>query len=292
MNRVELDTLPSVVSLFARSLLPGGRRSTELTSTELPPLELSVRDHRVDTANLAAYQRLCGFDVTFRLPSTYLHVQAFPLAVAVMADRSFPLPLLGLVHVHNQITQYRPVDATENLSLRAWAADLRAHPAGRQVDLHAEALVDGELVWTGTGTYLRRQAKARPAGGPPKPKAVADPPLPSALWRLPKDLGRRYAEVSGDRNPIHLSALSAKMFGFPRAIAHGMYLHARALSSVSARLPDQYLVDVSFKTPALLPSKVAFESERDGDSWNLEISAARCGKPHLAATTTRLPQPP
>ena len=58
-------------------------------------------------------------------------------------------------------------------------------------------------------------------------------------WRLPGDLGRRYAAVSGDRNPIHLYALTAKAFGFPRQIAHGMWSKARCLAASRTGCPTR-----------------------------------------------------
>ena len=83
----------------------------------------------------------------------------------------------------------------------------------------------------------------------------------TAEWRLPDDLGRRYAAVSGDRNPIHLHAWSAKPFGFPRAIAHGMWTKARCLAAL--RLPDAFTAEVRFKKPILLPGKVTFGEAED-----------------------------
>ena len=51
-------------------------------------------------------------------------------------------------------------------------------------------------------------------------------------WKAPADIGRQYAKVSGDYNPIHLSAVSAKLFGFPTAIAHGLWNKARTLAAL------------------------------------------------------------
>ena len=104
-----------------------------------------------------------------------------------------------------------------------------------------------EPVWPGRSTYLRRGGgTARSRRGP------SDPPTgPASLVRVPDDIGRRYAAVSGDRNPIHLHALAAKAFGFPSAIAHGMWLKARALAALEGRLPDAFTVDVAFKTAGL-----------------------------------------
>src|SRR5699024_7533951 len=83
-----------------------------------------------------------------------------------------------------------------------------------------------------------------------------------AQWHLGADTGRRYAEVSGDRNPIHLGSVPAKLFGFQRAIAHGMYTAARALSPSGvehgAAGTDAFTWDVTFGRAVLLPGRVAF----------------------------------
>ena len=101
---------------------------------------------------------------------------------------------------------------------------------------------------------------------------------------MPDDIGRRYGEVSGDRNPIHLHKLTAKMFGYPRAIAHGMWTKARCLAAFEGRLPDAFTVDVRFKMPVLLPATVGFAAAPDGAGWRFELFGARNGKPHLEGT--------
>jgi hypothetical protein len=63
--------------------------------------------------------------------------------------------------------------------------------------------------------------------------AATDAALPTPThvgltrWKAPADIGRRYARVSGDYNPIHLSALTAKLFRLPQAIAHGLWNRAQ-----------------------------------------------------------------
>ena len=59
-----------------------------------------------------------------------------------------------------------------------------------------------------------------PEGTAPAGAAFPDVPPGGPQWRLSGDLGRRYAAVSGDHNPIHLYPLTAKALGFPRQIAH------------------------------------------------------------------------
>ena len=106
--------------------------------TELPDSRYTLADQSIDPKHLADYQRVCGFRTTDVLPPTYLHVLAFPVTVALMTERAFPFPLVGLVHVANSITVARPVRADEQVSFEVRAADLRPHPAGRQLDLLVE----------------------------------------------------------------------------------------------------------------------------------------------------------
>ncbi len=165
------------------------------------------------------------------------------------------------------------------------AADLRPHPAGRQLDLLVDARVDGETVWSGRSTYLRRGGGSGEKGTRTDAEATTGA---ASIVRVPDDIGRRYAAVSGDRNPIHLHSLTAKAFGFPSAIAHGMWLKARTLATLEGRLPDAFTVDVAFKTPVLLPGTIAITSNRTDSGWTLDVRNPKSGKPHLAGSTTQV----
>lgn len=272
-----MDTIPSLGPLFIKAVLT--RRQAET----LPDTRLSVADQPVDADRLWRYQQLCGFRVGPELPPTYLHLMTFPLSIALMAGSSFPLPLLGLVHVENRIQQGRPVQVEERVDVSAWAENLREHPAGRQVDLVSEARIEGEVVWHEVSTYLHREhATAKKAPSEQGETAMR----PVIRWRAPSGVGRAYAAISGDRNPIHLSDLSAKVFGFKAAIAHGMWLKARTLAAFEGRLPAAGTFAVAFKTPIFLPATVELQSDQPqpGRSWNLTVHDVRTGRPHLTGT--------
>ncbi len=267
----ELSATPNLTMLFGKAVLTGfTRHGSSLPST------VYSRDLVVDPAHLAAYNKVCGFRLTDELPVTYPHILGFPLQVKLMTDGDFPFPLVGSVHLANRITQHRPVRADEALSLKVHVDNLRDHAKGKQFDMVTEVTVDSEVVWDSVSTYLRRGGGT---GGSGEKEIVVR--QPRAVWRVPEDIGRRYAEVSGDRNPIHTHALTAKLFGFPRAIAHGMWTKARCLAAFEGRLPDAYTVDVRFKLPVLLPAKVGFVATQQ-DGWQFELFDARRGKPHLS----------
>jgi acyl dehydratase len=243
---------------------------------ELPDTVLRRDGVDVDRKHLAEYARVCGFALTDALPLTYPHLLAFGLQVELMAGRSFPLPLPGLVHVANTITGHRRIEASERLDVRVHAERFVSHPRGAQVDLVGQISSGGETVWAGRSTYLARGATAPADGqGPadtddrPGPVDVESPP--AAIW-----------EVSGDVNPIHLHPLTAKAFGFPRAIAHGMWTAARALAALEGRLPDAVAYDVAFGKPVLLPSTVELRTHDAGGAWYVDVRSGN--RPHLTGS--------
>jgi acyl dehydratase len=240
----------------------------------------------VDPGQLADYARVCRFPLADTLPATFPHLLAFPLQTALMADRSFPLALPGLVHVRNTIEQLRPVGATEALDVEVWAERFATHRSGATVDLRASVSAGGAEVWRERSTYLARGATA-PQGAPAAEVEVAVGALErvAAEWRVSDDAGRRYAKVSGDVNPIHLSGLTAKAFGFKRAIAHGMWVEARVLAALSGRLPDAVTVDVAFRKPLFLPSTVTLSTAEVGTGgWDVAVRNAKAGTEHVVGT--------
>lgn len=281
-----LDSPPSLLPLFARSaasLIPGSSLLPFIGGgggREIPEMTLTLPSVSVERARLVAYDRVCGFSLSDTLPSTYIHVLAFPLHLKLMSEPSFPFRAIGLVHIANEITQHRPVNAGEMLSLRVVPTALEPHPRGQQFSLRSEARVGEELVWKEVSTILKRGGGGS-AG--PSAKSSTDELPATATWKLRGDLGRRYASVSGDVNPIHMHPLTARLFGFPSAIAHGMWTKARCLAALEGRLPDAFVVEVSFRRPIVLPATVAFAEAPSADGGlRFSVRDARKSTPHLA----------
>jgi acyl dehydratase len=146
--------------------------------------------------------------------------------------------------------------------------------------------VGDELVWEESSTILRRGGGSDDAPAPDRELAAAGDLPASATWKLPSDLGRRYGSVSGDLNPIHVHSLTARLFGFPSAIAHGMWTKARCLAALDVRLPDAFTVEVAFRKPILLPATVQFaespaDADANADEIRFGVRDAGKGTPHL-----------
>ena len=287
-------TLPLLVKA-ALPLMPGaglvGLGKSSGADAALPDLALTRHDVPVDAARLRRYAEVCGFPRRDTLPMTYPHVLAFPLHLAIMTDGSFPFPAIGTVHLENAITQHRPLLATETLQITVRPDGLRAHPKGRVFDLVTTVHARGELVWEETSTMLRRSHDGAPVDGGPEVASGARldlVPDGTTQWRLGGDLGRRYAAVSGDHNPIHLHPLTAKAFGFPRHIAHGMWSLARCVAAVENRLPDAVRVDGAFRKPVLLPGTVSFGTAATPDGQAFALTSPKDGSPHLVGRAAGL----
>ena len=280
MLKAALPALPGV------NLIPGIRK----TGGDLPDLRLTRPGVEIDRDHVAAYAGVCGFAPSQVLPLTYPHMLAFPLHMGIMTDGSFPYPAIGTVHLRNAITQHRPIAPAEILDVTAIATNLRGHAKGTVFDLVTSVTSDDATVWESTSTYLRVGKGDKDAPSEVAPFDVV--PSNGVEWRLAGNLGRRYAAVSGDHNPIHLYPLTAKAFGFPRQIAHGMWSKARCVAAIANRLPDEVTVEVEFKKPILLPGKVAFGSRvvDDGVHQGLDFSLTnpKSGAPHLVGRSRGL----
>ncbi|MEV5204232.1 MaoC/PaaZ C-terminal domain-containing protein [Streptomyces sp. NPDC053720] len=298
----------AVTSPFKRAGRPGA---------DLPADRIVLPAAPIAAAPLSSYRRICGFAKSDTLPLTYPHVLGFPLAMRLMTARRFPLPVVGLVHTWIEINRHRPLRPTDLLELTVYADELAPHRRGTEVTMVTEARLAGELVWESRSGYLSRHPTVTTTPAAPA-TAVRDttdatqdttattardttatatgttpatrdttplPELPAlAQWQLPGDLGRRYGAASGDRNPIHLYPLTARLFGFPRAIAHGMWTVARCL----AETPDQHEVHgvrADFRAPVLLPATVTYAADATG------FQLRSTGRLHLTGRILHAPGP-
>ena len=300
----ELPKMHTTYANVIKSLLPHGDKK----ATTLPASIYTVDKLVIDQNNLREYRQICGFISDGRVPATYFAVLSQTLQMNMMAKPDFPFAMLGLVHLENSVTQHRVIFDTETVSMAVRLDNLRAHDKGQQFDFVTTVKIGDELIWEGVSTYLSRQKKsqderaadrearaAQKAAGKvapiatPKPEAVADGVHEEI--RVAEDIGRRYAFVSGDFNLIHLHPLSARAFGFPKAIAHGMWSKARALASLSRHtaLPAAFRVDVAFKLPIFLPSTVELISDAPCQlGIEFGIYAKDNDRPHLTGSVAYL----
>jgi acyl dehydratase len=287
------ERLPSAFRYFPRAVF--GRRSALVPNGEVVPrLEGRVATVRAERGHLARYREICGFRDDGCLPITYPHVLAMPLQFAILTHPRFVVRLMGLVHVANDIRQSRPLPDEEPFELQSWIEGHRDVERGHEFDLYT-AVGDGQgTAWIEKSTLLaRRAASGKPASrGARQALRYEKPPEglqpESAAIAVPRAMGRRYGWLSGDLNPIHLGDRGAKLFGFERAVAHGMWSMARSLAELGAPAlapPVQALVE--FKFPLFMPGDARLEHWASGGRHVFVLKDSGSGRPHLAGAARR-----
>ncbi|APX32707.1 acyl dehydratase [Brachybacterium sp. P6-10-X1] len=281
----DLADVPSFPAVYAAALDPRSARRGARRGPTLPSIAYRVRDVRVDAARARDFDHLMGGPATDLVHPGVLHVLAFPVSLALMARRDFPFALLGLVHLRNQVLQHRPVRVGELVDVECRVRDLRPHRKGRTFEAVSTILgQDGAILATDVSTYLATGDESEAAADGDSPQTERRPrqrtafeaPRPTGRWRLGADTGRRYAAVAGDVNPIHLSGPSAKLFGFPRAIAHGMYTASRAFTEARVDLSRPLRWDVTFDAPVTLPGTVLVAYD-DSSAGTVRCTGWRAG---------------
>lgn len=290
--------LPRLSQLYGRAVVETvrSRLSSNGNLKALPAEAIRVEHPGISTAQLEEYRQLFHgevFDGSHRssLPSVLVHIAAFPVQMALMSDDSFPLPLMGMVHLSNHVEHRMPISAEQPLQILVRAENLQPHRRGTQLDLIVEIYPESvdieeataaDLLWRGVSTYLGRghYLAGKPEGEKPAREEFT-PPQKTGMWSLSAGTGRQYAAVSGDYNPIHVSTLTAKALGMPKAIVHGMYAAGRMLEG---REPEQagHQWGISFESPMTLPGKVAFSADPVGEkAWKFTGWNPRKGKLHF-----------
>ncbi|MGH8379732.1 MaoC family dehydratase [Pseudomonas sp.] len=261
----DLSNTAALSSLYLRAA-----RKRKISGDTLP--DMGLRCYlEVQPRRLEAYRKLCHFSDDGRLPPTFPHVMAFALQLQLLTAKDFPFPLLGMVHLHNSIRVVRPLGGISQLRFCVHVDNLQAHEKGATCDLITEAEDGLGLLWSETSRMLCRGVKlSREPAVTEEP--VGDPLDELTRWYADSDIGRRYAKTCGDYNPIHLSATSAKLFGFPTAIAHGMWNKAMTLAALRGHLPvSGYQIAVDFLKPVRLPSEVILNASPTADQGQLRL---------------------
>lgn len=254
----------------------------------LPNRTVRVEGIEIDRSNVAQYAAVTGLRYGDAVPLTYPFTLTFPVVMSLITGFDFPFSAMGSVHVENHITQHRPISVTDVVDVTVRAENLREHRRGLLVDVISDVFVGNDVAWHQVTTFLHQQRTS--LSGEPKPPKKKQPklPPPKAVLTITSGQIRRYASVGGDHNPIHVSGVAAKLFGFPTAIAHGMFGAAAVLANIEGQLPDAVRYSVKFGKPVLLPAKAGLYVERVGDDWEVALRGLSKKEPHLTGTLAAL----
>jgi acyl dehydratase len=283
------DTLKAAAKFFELSEFPNGKAlllKAATTSNKKPKpdtqaarLGARVKKVFIDREWVRQYNAVCGFKED-EISLTAPQVVASPLHMFLLSRPEHPMPMLGMVHLHNSIECSKALEYGTAYDVLVTVGDTRAIPLGLEFDVHTEFLVGEEVHWRSVMTILCRVKGMPKTGNKPAPaEPLSAVGAQYAAVKVPENQGRKYAKVSNDYNPIHLYAQTAKMFGFKQAIVHGMWTAAKTLSIVEASLGARASkFDLSFKQPVFLPSGISVKHVTANGASKFEVLAERDSK--------------
>ncbi len=280
----EISALPSPLRLYGAALLTSRKKNA---TADLPALSLARPAVTLDAANIARYAQVCGFRPEQGVPLTYPHMLAFPLHMLLMADARFPWSMMGMVHLANTVRQHSRLTPGQTGRIEVSLLRPQSHDKGQVFCLQSRLLADNAretCLWESESLYLRTGIRAPVGPAYQSTLGEIDSQQATQIWHIESATARRYGFISGDLNPIHLNRLAAMAFGFPRAIAHGMWTKAHALATLMPPGPiDTGICAVEFKTPLFLPGKATLWSDppHPEAGQRFEVRDAQGEKPHL-----------
>jgi hypothetical protein len=289
MTTLTLEKMPATGANYLKAALSLSRKVEGTVA--IPSLSATLPELRVDPSQLAAYRDICGFAESDSLPVTFPQVIAAAMQMHLLNQPGFPIPLIGLVHLRNSIEQQRPLKTDEAfaVNVRIDGEGSKQSDKGLEFDIVTTFSVGDEQLWQCAATVLHRAKKKSDKPSAKKPAAKGDDALNHYLsFDAPADIGRRYGRISGDMNPIHLSPLSARLFGYPRAIAHGMWSLARCAALLEPQLgAAPRRLDCAFKQPLFLPGRVALKHHATSRGIDFSLLARNSDKVHLVGSLLR-----
>ncbi len=268
---------------FKRTASP--QQISEIIHTAAPTQQLESNHFRhLDAKHVARYHKVVHWPLAQQVHPCYLHLLAFPQHMKLLLRDEIPFAPIGSVHLHNQMEQIRPINLFDEFKLNTAFIGFRQHDKGTLVELRSWAETGDQRLWQSSSQYLYRHGQGKSTQTNKKhtsSNTYHDDTL-GEEWCLPSNLGRQYAKVSGDYNPIHLWPITAKLFGFPRAIAHGMWSKARSLSALSHFCQGAMSCEVEFIKPLFLPNSVHFHHFIFDGSCKFTLSSEHHARCHLA----------
>lgn len=267
----------------------------EIVDQNLPVLPVSSlsKEINIGSTHCERYNRAVGWKLGIAsvIHPNYLQVLTLPMQLEMMISQPFPFKPMGLVHLANHIDINFLPEQSAKLTLKTSFSGLTWHKKGWVFAVLSEGSVGGKLAISGTSFYLSRQRHVNGIDEAPSDAVIKTPSLPvidnieAPFERISEvnfalGVGRKYARVSGDFNPIHLTRWTAKMMGFKQAIAHGMYSKALCVSDVvkqEAQSAKGLLADTpmqfstQFMQPIYLPTPCELMIKREANQIDFSL---------------------
>ena len=159
--------------------------------------------------------------------------------VGAVGDPELGADLLRLLHAEQDMEFIAPLRPGDEITTVAKVASIEARPGGEAMalELKSRNRAGAPVLRTLFGIFIRAARRDRGAAGrTERPVSPSGDPILTVEQGIDSDQTFRYAEASGDRNPIHVDENVAKTAGLPGIVVHGLCTMAFASKVMIDRL--------------------------------------------------------
>ncbi|MBN1499604.1 MAG: MaoC family dehydratase N-terminal domain-containing protein [Spirochaetes bacterium] len=210
------DISKIILSSFSKKMNPGSVGT-----------ESVINDVSAEYAKFSGFAEIIGdnfYDIDRDnpvIPPFFIAAVAYPAIKELMFSKILKANLLRLVHAEQDISVFRNINPDERFNIKAVIDSINTVSAGEIVNIISNVTSSGKnepLMQSRTSFLIRGQKK--PSSG--KKNEDSFESVSEFKVAVPFDQAKKYAEVSGDKNPIHVNRFAAKAAGLPGTILHGM----------------------------------------------------------------------
>ncbi len=285
---VELKGHPSMFYVFTKALFISMFRSNSIKDeTAILKSRFIIKNFQFNKEIILNYKKICGFSKNEAdiVPISYLQSLFIGLFGKYIISSYFPITPLGLIHTFQSFEQKRAIKNSESIDLSCSLIEVNKTQKGIETTFKLDVVSNDEIVWEGLSIFLTKTKKKKKKRLSKKEEIILEK---KDTIDVPKGTGLKYAKVSGDYNPHHLYATLAKVFGFKKAIAHGMWSLGSVIASIDKTYPldEKCKIEAFFKLPIFMPATTAlgYEPEKNDQGNTIvhfELRDNQEGLPHL-----------
>ena len=228
-------------------------------------------------AKIAAYDTIA--------PPMYGVAYTFAALGAPLFDSELEVDMMRLVHGDQDMTFVRAVKPGDVITSRSRVSDIVEKTSGEIINIGITAANQkGEVVLEAkSGLFVRGPRKKenvdseRAEKGAEEAAWGAAPQAWTSTENVAADQSARYAEASGDRNPIHLDEEMAKMAGLPSIILHGLctmaFVHNACVRKLDGDPMKLKRLAVRFNRPVLMGDVLTVDARGPAAGpWQIRVT--------------------
>jgi hypothetical protein len=256
--RLEYKETPFALRYLAGALWP---KPEVGEAVAVPAITAEWRGYRATDRDVADFCALAGVWPGDWIPFLFPHAIGFRLQLALLCYPRFPVPIWRVLQIRNHLLQHRPIPLGADLDFTSRIVGHRVLEKGLEVDVHTTVTFARDVPWESLSTFYARGSFGAPTQASPYAESPTIESERETRWRMPAGGGRRFAELTGDYNPLHFWTGHARRAGFPAAFMHSQRALGLCITHPNAPLADEpqrldawlkgpvpYGADVSLKT--------------------------------------------